>query len=59
MSSAESEGWQAGVDVGEVVVVVGDLKEAGILASVAVGVTDEGSLPLFSRLAARFLLYCW
>lgn len=58
MSSAESEGWQAGVDVGEVVVVVGDLEEAGILVSIAVRVTDQGSLPLFSRLAARFLLYC-
>lgn len=52
MSSAESEGWQAGVDVGKVVVVVGDFEEASVLGAIAVGVTDKRSFPLLSRLAA-------
>mgnify|MGYP001585998981 CR=1 FL=1 len=40
MSSAESEGWQAGIDVGEVVVVVGHFEVACILGSIAVGVAN-------------------
>lgn len=51
MSSAESKGWQAGVDVGKVVVVVGDFEEAGVLVAIAVRVTDERSFPLLNRLA--------
>lgn len=36
VSSAESNGWKARVDVGEVIVVVGDLEIAGILVAVIV-----------------------
>ena len=52
MSSAESDGWQAGVDVGEVVVVVGDFEVAGVLSGIAVGVANERSFPLLNGLAA-------
>lgn len=51
MPSAESKGRQAGVDVGKVVVVVGDFEEAGVLGAIAVRVTDERSFPLSNRLA--------
>lgn len=50
VSSAESDGWQARVDVGEVVVVVGDLEVAGILVAVVVGVANERSFPLLNWL---------
>lgn len=53
MGSTESNGWQSGVDVGKVVVVESDTKVAGVLGTVAIGVTDERSLPLFNRSAAE------
>ena len=46
MTGSEAERWETGVDVGEAVVVVGDLQLSGVLISVAVGVADERSLPL-------------
>lgn len=52
MAGPESEGWQAGVDVGKVVVVVGDFEFAGVLLSIAVRVANERSFPLLNRLAA-------
>lgn len=53
MSGTKSDGWQAGVDVREVVVVVGDFEIAGVLGGIAVGVANERSFPLLNGLAAN------
>lgn len=58
MSGAESDGWQARVDVGEVVVVVGDFEVAGVLSGIVVGVANERSFPLLNELAAN-TVYRW
>lgn len=50
VSGSESERWKTGVDVGEVVVVVGDVELASVLRSVGVGVTDERALPVVGEL---------
>lgn len=50
VASAESERRGAGVDVGEVVVGVGD-GDLGVLRAVAVGVPDERALPVVVQLA--------
>lgn len=46
VSGTESEGWQARVNVGEVVVVVGNTEVSGILRAIAIGMSDERSFPL-------------
>lgn len=56
MDSAEADEGSTGVDVGPVVVGVGDVELALVLTAVAVGVTDEGSLPLLVWLLAHNLL---
>lgn len=52
MRSAESDRWQSRVDVGKVVVMIGDAEVSSVLGTVAIGVTDERSLPLSNRLVA-------
>jgi hypothetical protein len=54
VSSTESDGWQSGVDVGKVVVVESNTEVAGVLGTVAIGVTDERPLPLLNRSAADY-----
>lgn len=56
MRSAESDRWQARVDVGKVVVMIGDAEVSSILGTVAIGVTDERSLPLSNGLVADIIL---
>lgn len=56
MRSAESDRWQARVDVGKVVVMIGDAEVSSVLGTVAIGVTDERSLPLSNGLVADFML---
>lgn len=56
VSSTESDGWQAGVDVGEVVVVVGDLEVASVFGAVAVRVSNKRSFPLLNELAATYYI---
>lgn len=46
VASTESKRWETRVDVDERVVVVGDAELATILRGVAIGVADEGALPL-------------
>ena len=46
MASAESEGGDTRVNVLPVVVGIGDVKVAGVLLGVAIGVADEGALPM-------------
>jgi hypothetical protein len=51
VEGAEADRGSAGVDVGPVVVVVGGVEGAGVLAAVAVGVADQRGLPLCEVLA--------
>jgi hypothetical protein len=52
---SEADRGQARVAVLEVVVVVGDAELALVLGSVAVGVTDEGNLPLCTSHVRRLV----
>lgn len=49
---SEADRGETRVDLLEVVVVVGDVQLACVLSGVAVGVTDEGALPLLRLLVA-------
>lgn len=49
MGGSETDRGKTGVDLLEVVVVVGDTELALVNATVAVGVADEGALPLYVR----------
>ena len=53
VAGTKAERGETGVDIGEVVVVVGDLELALVLAAVAVRVTDEGTLPLCTRVSTH------
>lgn len=44
MGCSKPHGWETGVDVGEIVVVVGDVELAFVLAGVVVRVTDQATL---------------
>lgn len=46
VASTETEGRTARVDVVPVVVVLGDVQVTGVLIAVAVGVSDQGGLPV-------------
>lgn len=46
VASTETEGRTAGVDVGPVVVVLSDVQVTGVLVAVAVGVSNQGGLPV-------------
>lgn len=56
VDGAEADERSTGVDVGPMVVGVGDVKLALVLAAVAVGVTNQGSLPLLALLLVGNLL---
>lgn len=47
LASPEADGWGTRVDIGKVVVVVGD-GGGLVLSAVVVGVTDEGCLPVLA-----------
>jgi len=49
VGGSETDRGETGVDLLEVVVVVGDAELALVNATVAVGVADEGALPLCMR----------
>lgn len=46
VTGSEAEGWAAGVDVEEIVVGVGHAEMSFVLASIGVGVADQGCLPV-------------
>lgn len=55
MRGAEAHGRQAGVYLGEGVVVVCYVELAGVFGGVVVGMADEGAFPLRTSLALSLL----
>jgi hypothetical protein len=50
VSGAKTQRWETRVDIGEVVVMIGDVEFARVLAAVAVRVADERAFPVVGEL---------